>query len=107
MLFQQGIFAAGRLCQLVLHKTVRSAALGRFQRPDTPVYLVGNDITVIIELIEFLGNDRLCNDANIFGCHRQFFECLDVREFSESQRIVVVLQYRLIDIGQEHNPTFS
>ena len=87
----------------MLYKPVRSAALGRFQRPDTPVYLAGNDITVIIELIEFLGNDRLCNDANIFGCHRQFFECLDVREFSDSQRIVVVLQYWLIHVGQKHD----
>ena len=76
MLFQQGIFAAGRLCQFVLYKPVRSAALGRFQRPDTPVYLVGNDITVMVELVEFLGNDRLCHDACLILGNRQLFKCL-------------------------------
>ena len=76
MLFQQGIFAAGRLCQFVLYKAIRSAALGRFQRPDTPVYLVGNDIAVVVELVEFLGNDRLCHDACLILGNRQLFKCL-------------------------------
>ena len=76
MLFQQSIFAAGRLCQFVLYKAIRSAALGRFQRPDTPVYLVGYDIAVVVELVEFLGNDCLCHDACLILGNRQLFKCL-------------------------------
>ena len=76
MLFQQGIFAAGRLRQFVLNKPVRSTALGRFQRPDTPVYFVGYDIAVVVELVEFLGNDCLCHDACLILGNRQLFKCL-------------------------------
>ena len=107
VLLQQGVGGATFCQSFVLHVAIGLFALCHLQRPLTSVYLVGHHVAVVVKLVESLRNDGLRHDAHVVCRHRQLLQSLQVGQFANGQRIVVILQYRLVHICQEHDAPFS